>query len=111
MYLFTVVLHVFLSLFLIIVILLQPGKGGDVGNAFGGGLGSGGAMFGPRGAGNLLSRATTVVAVLFMTTSITLALFSNKRMMEDSDVADELQRLDAEEQAPADGVDGSGPTE
>jgi preprotein translocase subunit SecG len=110
MYLFTVVLHVFLSLFLIVVILLQPGKGGDVGNAFGGGLGSG-AMFGPRGAGNLLSRATTVVAVLFMTTSITLALFSNKRMMEDSDVADELERLEAEEQVVPEGVDGSAPVE
>jgi hypothetical protein len=46
-----------------------------------------------------------------MTTSITLALFSNKRMMEDSDVADELERLEAEEQVVPEGVDGSAPVE
>ena len=92
MYLFTVVLHVMLSVFLVLIILLQPGKGGDIGAAFGGG-GGGSTMFGPRGPANLLSRATTLVAVLFMFTSVTLALYSNKKMLSNSNVGDELIRL------------------
>lgn len=72
MQLFLVALHVVLCLFLILIILLQPGKGGDVGAAFGGG--GGGGMFGPRGPASLLTRATTFVAVTFMVTSILLAL-------------------------------------
>ena len=76
-YLFTVGLHVLLCIFLVLIILLQPGKGGDVGAAFGGG-GGGAQMFGPRGPASYLQRATTGVAILFMVTSVTLALFSTK---------------------------------
>lgn len=72
--LFITILHVVLCTILILIILLQPSKGSDVGAAFGGGSSS--SMFGPRGAGSMLSRATTVVAVLFMATSISLALRS-----------------------------------
>ena len=79
LYPFVVVLHVTLCILLVLIILLQPGKGGDVGSAFGGGGGGGGGgMFGPRGPASLLSRATTGVAVLFMVTSITLALSANQ---------------------------------
>lgn len=106
MYLFTVALHVVLCVFLILIIILQPGKGGDVGAAFGGGGGGGGGstMFGPRGPTNLLQRATTVVAVLFMCTSLTLAWYSNESVMSDSNVEDELERLanEEEEQVEAD---------
>lgn len=91
MYPFFVALHILLCLFLILIILLQPGKGGDVGLAFGGGAGS--SMFGPRGPAGLLQRATTVVAVLFMGTSITLALYSNRAVMSDANVEDEILRL------------------
>jgi preprotein translocase subunit SecG len=73
-YPFFVALHVLLCLFLISVVLLQPGKGGDVGAAFGGGGGS--TIFGPRGPTNVLQQATTAVAVLFMVTSFTLAIYS-----------------------------------
>lgn len=83
MILFVTVLHLFLCLLLILVILLQPGKGGDVASAFGAGGGGGGGgganVFGPRGPGSLLARATTGIAVLFMVTSITLALNSQDR--------------------------------
>ena len=82
MYLFITVLHIVLSVFLIGVILLQPGKGGDVGSAFGGGGMGGGAMFGARGPASLLSRATTVVAIMFMMTSITLSMYSSKELLE-----------------------------
>ena len=73
--LFINIFHVVLSILLILVIILQPSKGSDIGAAFGGGGGSS-TMFGPRGAGSVLSKATTVIAVLFMVTSITLAMRS-----------------------------------
>ncbi len=75
MYQFFVALHVLLCLFLIGVILLQPGKGADAGAAFGGGMTS--SVFGPRGPTSVLSQATTFVAVMFMVTSITLVLYSD----------------------------------
>jgi len=67
-------LHILVCLFLIAVILLQSGKAGDIASAFGG-MGSQTA-FGPRGAQTALGKATIVCAVLFMLTSITLAIFS-----------------------------------
>jgi preprotein translocase subunit SecG len=66
------IIHVIVCLFLIIVVLLQSGKAGDISAAFGG-QGSQ-AAFGPRGAATALSRATTISAVLFMLTSITLSI-------------------------------------
>ena len=101
MYLFVVALHVMLCVFLVLIIILQPGKGGDVGAAFGGGSSGGSTMFGPRGPTSLLQRATTVVAVLFMATSLTLAIYSNKSILSDSNVEDELDRLAEEQGAPA----------
>jgi preprotein translocase subunit SecG len=94
MYYFVVALHVLLCLILVGVILLQPGKGADPGSAFGGGMTS--SVFGPRGPTNVLSQATTVVAVLFMVTSVSLALYSTK---SSSDVDEALERLGAEEEA------------
>ena len=74
--LFTVV-HIIVCLFLIIVVLLQSGKSADIAAAFGG-MGSQTA-FGPRGAATLLSKATTLAAVIFMLTSITLSIFASRR--------------------------------
>ena len=64
--------HILVCLFLIVVVLLQSGSAGDISAAFGG-QGSQ-AAFGPRGAATGLSRATTVCAVLFMLTSVTLSI-------------------------------------
>ena len=108
MYLFTVVLHIVLCVFLVLIIILQPGKGGDVGAAFGGGGGGGSTMFGPRGPTSLLQRATPFVAVAFMGTSLTLAIYSNKSILADSQVDDELRRL-AEEDAAAEQVEDGAP--
>src|SRR5690242_13369848 len=69
-------LHILVCFFLIIVVLLQSGKSGDIAAAFGG-MGSQTA-FGPRGAATALSKATTWSAVLFMVTSITLSIFASK---------------------------------
>ena len=72
------ILHVLVCLFLITVVLLQSGgKGGDLAGAFGG-MGSQTA-FGPRGAATVLSKATTISAVLFMLTSITLGIMQGNR--------------------------------
>jgi preprotein translocase subunit SecG len=66
------IVHIIVCLFLIVVVLLQSGKAGDISAAFGG-QGSQ-AAFGPRGAATALSKATTISAVLFMLTSVTLSI-------------------------------------
>ena len=78
---FVQLLHIFLSFFLILIILLQPGK--DSGAVFGGQ--SGNSAYAARTNANPLGRATTVVAVIFMSTSITLAYFSTPEVLEGSD--------------------------
>jgi preprotein translocase subunit SecG len=75
-YLITTV-HMLVCFFIIIVVLLQSGKSGDISAAFGG-QGSQTA-FGPRGAASALSKATTWSAVAFMITSITLSIYASKR--------------------------------
>jgi preprotein translocase subunit SecG len=103
-YIFVVALHILCCLVLIGSILLQPGKGGDPASAFGGGMAS--TMFGPRGPANVLSRATTIIAFLFMFTSISLALYSNKSVLAGSDVGSELDRLQKQKNEK-----GKGPAE
>jgi preprotein translocase subunit SecG len=70
-------IHVIVCFFIIIVVLLQSGKSGDIAAAFGG-MGSQTA-FGPRGAATLLGKATTWSAVIFMITSITLSIVASRR--------------------------------
>ena len=71
------IVHVLVCLFLIVVVLLQSGKAADLAGAFGG-MGSQTA-FGPRGSATLLSKATTISAILFMVTSLTLSIMATKR--------------------------------
>jgi preprotein translocase subunit SecG len=66
-------LHVLICLGLIIVVLLQTGKGSGMASVFGGG-GGGGSVMGGKGFGGILARATAALAILFMLTSITLSL-------------------------------------
>jgi len=70
------IIHIIVSLFLIVVVLLQSGQSGDIAAAFGG-MGSQTA-FGPRGAATALSKATTWSAVIFMVTSITLSVAASR---------------------------------
>jgi preprotein translocase subunit SecG len=72
---FLTVLHVMVSIVLVVVVLLQHGKGADIGAVFGGGASS--TVFGSRGAGNFLTKLTTASALLFMVTSLSLAYLSN----------------------------------
>jgi len=62
-------IHVFACLFLIVVVLLQTGKGADMGAVFGGGSQT---LFGSSGAGNFLTKLTTGTAIAFMITSLIL---------------------------------------
>ncbi len=109
-YMFVVALHVVLCVFLILIIILQPGKGGDVGAAFGGG-GGGSTVFGPRGPTGLLQRATTVVAVMFMATSVTLALYSDKGTQSGGNVEDAIERFQQQQNAPEEAPSIEAPSE
>ena len=91
MQLFITMLHVVLAISMILIILLQPGKEG--GAALAGGS-SGNQMYGPRGAGNFLGKATTVVAAGFMVTSITLAYYSSEKVQSGSDLEDVIEGLE-----------------
>ncbi len=84
-------LHVATCVCLIAIVLLQHGKGADIGVSFGGGGSN--TVFGARGAGNFLTKLTTGAAIVFMMTSFTLS-----RITGDTGVSDILQA--PETQAP-----------
>jgi preprotein translocase subunit SecG len=74
--LLVVIVHIFVSLALILIVLLQVGKGGSLSAAFGG-AGSSQTLFGSRGPATFLSRLTAIMATLFMLTSLGLAYISS----------------------------------
>ena len=76
MFAFITTVHILVSIFMIFVILLQPGKGEAMGGAFGGG-GNSNTVFGGRGSVTFLSKVTTGCAIIFMLTSLTLAYRSS----------------------------------
>ena len=69
-----VIVHLFLAIGLVGLILIQHGKGADMGAAFGSGASA--TVFGSRGASNFLSRTTAILAAVFFVTSLTLAYFA-----------------------------------
>ncbi len=71
-----VILHVVICVILIVAVLLQSGKAADLAGAFGGGGSQ--TAFGPRGTATILSKVTTISAVLFMVTSMGLWMLSGK---------------------------------
>ena len=77
MFIVVTTIHVIACLFLIGVVLLQQGKGADMGAVFGG---SSSTIFGSSGAGNFLTRLTTIMAVVFMLTSLTLTYSGARRL-------------------------------
>jgi preprotein translocase subunit SecG len=100
------IIHILACVGLILVVLLQAGKGASMGAAFGG---SSQTVFGSSGATTFLAKMTTVVAVLFMITSLTLAYLSASNgpssVMEQPPAASESQpapaKSDAQPTAPA----------
>ena len=77
LYYLVVTLYVIICFLLILTILLQQGKGGDIANAFGGGGGSQ-AVFGARSGATLLTRATAVLAALFVMFAIALTVIGQR---------------------------------
>jgi preprotein translocase subunit SecG len=76
MYAILTIVHVLACIFLVLVVLLQTGKGADMGAVFGG---SSSTVFGSSGAGNFLTRVTTATAIIFMLTSMSLTYLSARR--------------------------------
>ena len=76
MFTFILVIHVIVSLLLMLVILLQDGKGGDIVSALGGGGSQ--SLFGSSGAGNFLTKATITLTVIFVLSSLSLAVLKTR---------------------------------
>ena len=91
------VIHIVACLFLILVVLLQAGKGGGVGIAFGGGGSQ--TVFGSSGAGNFLTKLTSATAVIFLVTSLGLSHFASQ---QDSKRLQRLAERKAEEKKSED---------
>ena len=93
--------HTVIALLIIVLVLLQRGKGADAGAAFG--SGASGTVFGARGSSNFFSRATAIMATVFFVSSLTLAYLSSQRagtvdsLLEDAaPVQDEAPIVDEE---------------
>ncbi len=93
MYILFVIVHILVGLLLILSVLLQSGKAGDLASAFGGAASQ--TAFGARGATTFLSKATTSAAILFMVTSLGLSILS------DSGSTSVLDQVDVPASAPA----------
>jgi preprotein translocase subunit SecG len=76
LYTLIVIVHVFICFLMIGAILLQSGKGAEIGASFGG---SSQTVFGSRGPANFLSKLTVIVAAVFMVTSLSLAILAKQR--------------------------------
>jgi len=77
LYTLLVILHILVSFAIMAIVLLQAGKGADIGSAFGGGGSQ--AVFGSMGTPTLLGKITTGLAILFMLTSFSLAALTSRR--------------------------------
>ena len=100
---FLLVLHILVCIILVLVVLLQRGKGSDMGAALGGGGSN--TVFGGRGAGNFLTKLTTGAAIGFMLTSLSLSYIANR----DADLLT-LDEAELEELAPSSSGTGDADT-
>lgn len=83
------IVHIIVAIALVALVLLQQGKGADMGAAFG--SGSAGSLFGSSGSANFLSRSTAVLATLFFLTSLTLAYFALQQHKPAGSVVDRTE--------------------
>ena len=84
-----IVLHVLVALTIIGLVLLQHGKGADMGSGFGGG--SSGSLFGATGSANFLSRMTAALATIFFLTSLGLAYFATHKPKTSGSIMDAVK--------------------
>ena len=92
------VVHIAACFVLVLVVLLQHGKGADIGAAFGAGASN--TVFGARGAGNFLTKLTTGTVVIFMLTSLSLSYFRGSQSITDLAPTAEPQPTVIEEVVP-----------
>jgi preprotein translocase subunit SecG len=97
-----IVLHVLMALAIIGLVLLQHGKGADMGSGFGGG--ASGSLFGATGSANFLSRTTAVLAAIFFVSSLALAYFATQRPSESGSVVDRARPVQEKKAEPAKGA-------
>ena len=91
------VFHVITAIIIVILILLQKGKGADMGSAFG--AGASGTMFGSKGSANFLSRSTAVLATIFFITSLTLAYLNKGTVVQNNDsILDTINIIEEDDQ-------------
>jgi len=91
--------HTLIALLIIVLVLLQRGKGADAGAAFG--AGASGTVFGARGSSSFFSRATAVCATAFFVSSLTLAYLSSQATSAPSSLLDEAPAVETEiDEAP-----------
>jgi preprotein translocase subunit SecG len=93
-----IVLHVLVALTIIGLVLLQHGKGADMGSGFGGG--ASGSLFGATGSANFLSRTTAVLAAIFFVLSLALAYTATRRPAEEGGGVIDVIRNRQQEPAP-----------
>ncbi len=84
--------HTLVAVLIIVLVLLQRGKGADAGAAFG--AGASGTVFGARGSSNFFSRATAVLASVFFASSLTLAYMSSQRSTAPESLLEDAQVLE-----------------
>jgi preprotein translocase subunit SecG len=89
-----IVVHVLVALAIIGLVLLQHGKGADMGSGFGGGASS--SLFGATGSANFLSRTTAVLATIFFVLSLALAYVATKKPVEGGGVMDAVRQQPAQ---------------
>jgi preprotein translocase subunit SecG len=94
---FITILHIVVCVVLVLVVLLQAGKGASMGAAFGG---SSQTVFGSSGPGTFLSKMTTVVAAVFMLTALSLSYFSVHKQPTLMDKAEPQAQQQSVPQAP-----------
>jgi preprotein translocase subunit SecG len=90
-------LHVLVAIAIIGLVLLQHGKGADMGSGFGGG--ASGSLFGATGSANFLSRTTAVLAAIFFASSLALAYFAAQRPREAGSVTDRAAPVQQQKKA------------
>ena len=103
-------IHILVALAIIGLVLVQHGKGADMGAAFG--SGASGSLFGASGSANFLSRTTAILAVVFFLTSLSLAyVASNKPKTSGSVMQDAVQSESASRPVPAEGGKAENPAD
>jgi len=99
-----IVAHVVVALAIIGLVLLQHGKGADMGSGFGGGASS--SLFGATGSANFLSRATAILATIFFLLSLALAYVATNRVPEQGGgVMDAVRQQQQQQKPPAASAD------